>query len=310
MISSFMPIDIYRTKLYQKESSFNKFSELSKEQLSLLSNKVYKMQEQLSEELSPILKNISNLEKYQKTIKYLTNPQIHSKLKTFDERIAFLIMMTDPELVTYKEFLKINLISKSEITKAEDKQTRNYLIEKRNKTISKYQYLVREKIGFFDIKLLKYEELFFKIYFADKELITEIENNNQDNLIIKAKTLKDFNSISNKRYEELKNIAQTWLSLTNQKYNSKVAAYSITNQNKLLGLTNLTEQITLFILLIDSDLDMLKIYEEESTQEKIKERIIEQFGYFDKELLILERKFHDRFCPDKNLSIWSYTKKR
>jgi len=310
MISSFMPIDIYRTKLYQKESSFNKFSELSKEQLSLLSNKVYKMQEQLSEELSPILKNISNLEKYQKTIKYLTNPQIHSKLKTFDERIAFLIMMTDPELVTYKEFLKINLISKSEITKAEDKQTRNYLIEKRNKTISKYQYLVREKIGFFDIKLLKYEELFFKIYFADKELITEIENNNQDNLIIKAKTLKDFNSISNKRYEELKNIAQTWLSLTNQKYNSKVAAYSITNQNKLLGLTNLTEQITLFILLIDSDLDMLKIYEEESTEEKIKERIIEQFGYFDKELLILERKFHDRFCPDKNLSIWSYTKKR
>lgn len=310
MISSFIPIDIYRTKLYQKESSFNKFSELSKEQLSLLSNKVYKMQEQLSEELSPILKNISNLEKYQKTIKYLTNPQIHSKLKTFDERIAFLIMMTDPELVTYKEFLKINLISKSEITKAEDKQTRNYLIEKRNKTISKYQYLVREKIGFFDIKLLKYEELFFKIYFADKELITEVENNNQDNLIIKAKTLKDFNSISNKRYEELKNIAQTWLSLTNQKYNSKVAAYSITNQNKLLGLTNLTEQITLFILLIDSDLDMLKIYEEESTQEKIKERIIEQFGYFDKELLILERKFHDRFCPDKNLSIWSYTKKR
>ena len=46
MISSFIPIDIYRTKLYQKESSFNKFSELSKEQLSLLSNKVYKMQEQ------------------------------------------------------------------------------------------------------------------------------------------------------------------------------------------------------------------------------------------------------------------------
>ena len=146
--------------------------------------------------------------------------------------------------------------------------------------------------------------------FVDKELITEVENNNQDNLIIKAKTLKDFNSISNKRYEELKNIAQTWLSLTNQKYNSKVAAYSITNQNKLLGLTNLTEQITLFILLIDSDLDMLKIYEEESTQEKIKERIIEQFGYFDKELLILERKFHDRFCPNKKLSIWSYTKKR
>ena len=62
------------------------------------------------------------------------------------------------------------------------------------------------------------------------------------------------------------------------------------------------------ILLTDSNLDMLRIHEEESMMNITKERIIEQFGYFNTELLVLERKFHNRFCPDKELSIWSMTK--
>ena len=55
---------------------------------------------------------------------------------------------------------------------------------------------------------------------------------------------------------------------------------------------------------------MLRIYEEESMMKIIEERIIEQFGYFNKELLVLERKFHNRFCPDKELTIWSKIKER
>jgi len=219
-------------------------------------------------------------------------------------------MMIDPNLVTFKEYLKIDLISMKEIDKIEDENIRNYLKTIRKQTISAYENTVREKIGFFDIKLLKYEEMFFNKFFNEKELITEVKNNNQDNLMIKAKALKDFNSISDERYEELVSIANNWLSLVPEKYNFKVASYSVTNQKKLLGITNSTEQLTLFILLIDSNLDMLRIYEEESMMKNIKERIIEEFGYFNIELLVLERKFHDRFCPDKKLSIWSKTKKR
>ena len=50
---------------------------------------------------------------------------------------------------------------------------------------------------------------------------------------------------------------------------------------------------------------MLKIYEEESRMKNVEDRITEQFGYFDVQLLILEKLFHSRFCPDKELSIWS-----
>ena len=67
--------------------------------------------------------------------------------------------------------------------------------------------------------------------------------------------------------------------------------------------------MALFILMVDSNLDMLRIYEEESMMPNIRQRITEEFGYFNMDLLALERKFHKRFCPDKKLSVWSKTKK-
>lgn len=267
------------------------------------------MQEIMIDNLPPRQKIISKAERYQKTLQYLTSPNTYFELKTFDERMAFLIMMTDPNLVTFKEFLKTDLIAIAEIDKVDNEKERNHLMQRRNQTISTYESAVREKIGFFDAKLIKYEEMFFKRYFNEKELVTEVESNNQDKLMVRAKLLKDFNNISDERYKELVSVAQTWLSLAPDKYNYKVAAYSVTNQSKLLGITNRSEQLALFILLIDSNLDMLRIYEEECMMKNVERRIIEEFGYFNKELLVLERKFHDRFCPDKNLSVWTKTKK-
>lgn len=302
--------NILSTKFYQKENSFKKFDELDEEQLSTISKKVYKMEENMISNLSHSSAKISKYERYQKALHYLTNHRIYFDLKTFDERIAFLIIMVDPNLVTFKEFLKIDLISTSEIDKLEDELDKNRLNMLRKQNLSKYESAVREKIGFFDIKLLKYEEIFFKKFFSEKELITEIERNNLNNLIIKAKLLKNFNNISQERYEELIFIANTWLLLVKEKKNHKIAAYNITNQYKLLGLNNIQEQLALFILLIDNNLDMLRIYEEESRMKIIEKRIIEEFGYYNEELLVLERKFHDRFCPEKELSIWSKVKRR
>lgn len=309
MALSFTPIERYITKFYQRESSSKSFLELSEEQLSTLAKYVYKRMEVMSDTFSQKSDRKSKLELYQSTLQYLTNSPVYFSLRTFDERIAFLIMMTDPNLVTFKEFLKVDLINISDIDKIENEKEKNSLKKAREHAISSYKSIVREKIGFFDVKLLKYEELFFKRFFNEKELITEVGNNNQDSLMIKAKLLKDFNSISDDRYEELVSVAQTWSSLVPERDNFKVATYSVTNQKKLLGLTNLTEQLALFILMVDSNLDMLKIYEEECTFENIEERIVNNFGYFNKDLIVLERKFHDRFCPDKELSVWSKIKK-
>lgn len=309
METYFKPIEYYRNKFYQKENRFENFMKLSEEQLSALAKKIYKNQEATIDNQCHLLVKTSKLKRYYNTLEYLTNPYIHLELKTFDERMAYLIMTIDPNLVIFKEFLKMNLISLADIAKIEDEKERINLLKRRNQVILSFESLVREEIGFYDIKILKYEEMFFLKFFGEKELITEVENDYHDSLMIKAKLLRDFNSISDDRYNELSDIAQIWLSLIQDKFNSKVAVYSIIKQKELLGLTSFAEQLALFIMIIDSDLDMLRIYEEESRMQIIKERIIEEFGYFNKELFVLERKFYERFYSDKDLSFWSRIKK-
>lgn len=309
MASSIIPLDSYRTKLFQRERDSKRFLELSEEDLVLLSKKVYKKEEIMDDVLLQGTKKMSNLERYRRTLQYLTSPLIGLEFRTFDERIAFLIMMVDPNLVTFKEFLKTDLISLEEIEKAADDKEKCRLRNIRSQTIAAYETSVREKIGFYDVKLLKHEELYFKRFFGEKELVTEVNSHNQDSFIKRSKLLKDFNSISDERYERLTDLAQIWLSVAPDKFNSKVATYSVTNQKKLLGLNNLAEQLTLFILLVDPNLNMLKIYEEECMIKNTERRTIEEFGYFNMDLIALERKYHDRFCPNKQVSIWSKVKK-
>lgn len=305
---SFIPVESFQNRFYLKERSSNGFSDLSEDRLSEIAKGVYKRQEMMEDSPVRRTERLSKLERYQKTLQYLTSPQIHLEYKTFDEKLAFLIMMVDPELVTYKEFLKINLMSSSELFKVEDRKERERLMDLRNQTVSGYESTVREKIGFYDPRLLKYEELFFKKFYNDKELVTDVRMNNQDTLMLRARFIKSFDSISDERYEELVELSQLLLSLVPDKYNTSLATYSVIDQKKLLGLKNSYEQLALFVLLVDSDLDMLRIYEEESRMQNVEERIKEHFGYYNTVLLSLERKFHNRFCPDKKVSVWTKTK--
>lgn len=305
MALGFVPIEHYKTKFYQKEKESKRFTQITDEQLSAISDKVYKKMEIEEESSYYRTSKSSKLDRYIRALLYLTSPNIHFDIKTFDERLAYLIMMVDPNLVTFKEFLKINLVSLQEIANTEDVKLRNKMLEERKQTLLSYETAVRDQIGFFDVKLLKFEELFFKRFYAEKELITEVGQNNQDNLLLFAKVISDFNCISDERYAELVENANLWLSLVDSKYKTSIATYSVLNQKKLLGLNSLAEQFVFFILVTDRDLDMLRIYEEESMMPNVEERIIDAFGYYNKDLLVLERKFHERFCPDKKLSVWS-----
>ena len=50
-------------------------------------------------------------------------------------------------------------------------------------------------------------------------------------------------------------------------------------------------------------------WQEECMIKNTERRTIEEFGYFNMDLIALERKYHDRFCPNKQVSIWSKVKK-
>ena len=131
MTPDFLQMEFWIKKFYQKENSFYNFSDLTEDRLSELAKKVYAMQETMDVTIFNKQGKILKLEKYRRTLQYLTNERIRFDLNSFDEKIAFLIMMTDPNLITFKEFLKINLVSLSEIEK---ESPINTIIEKQRKT--------------------------------------------------------------------------------------------------------------------------------------------------------------------------------
>lgn len=303
MAPAFKPVEYYTTRFYEKGKESNRFMDLTEDDLKELAKKVEEKRKIMVENVTYRTKCTPKFDLYQSTLEYLTSANIHLKYKTFDERVAFLILMVDPNLIAYREYLKLNAKSKEDIAKVEDKDERDALLQERNQAIINFQSNVREKLGFYDPKLIKYEEMYFNKFFSEKELITEVGNNNQEAVIFRAKVLRDFNGVSDERFEQLKDIAQGCLAIA--PYDTKVATYSVINQKKLLKLSGIAEQLALFILLVDSELDMLKIYEEESIMSEVERRIVEQFGYYNPELLNLEKKFHKRFCPDKELSFWT-----
>ena len=309
MALGLIPVENYRTKLYQKGNSSNKFESMSEEELAIVAKKIYERQEIPSIKRNYNAERSPKLEHYIKTLKYLINPDIHMELPEYDQRIAYLIMAVDPYLITFKDFLKIHIQSIDEIAKKQDKKKRNQLFDERNKAINKYECTVRDQLGFFDVRLLKYEELFFKRFYNKRELITEVGIHNEDSFILLSLLVSSFDSISDARYQELQRKANIWLSQVPSKYKTKIATYSVQNQKELIGLKSPEEQLVFFILVVDPNLDMLKIYEEESMIGPTKERILEQFGYYSKALISFEKLYHRRFCPTKILSPWTDIKK-
>ena len=309
MLPYFVPIESYRKKIYSTEKSSCGFRNITDEKLDEIEKKVNKKRKLMDEEpISYPVRKKAKLDRYQKTLQYLTNPTIHLELKNFDEKMTYMILMCDPNLVIYRELLKRSIKSASEISKIEDDKERAILIAEREQALADYEASVRDQIGFYDPQLLRYEEIFFKRFYNEKELITGVNVHNQDTLIFRARFLKDFDSVSDERFNELVSLSQSLLALVPDKINTSSATYNVLEQKKLLGLKNTAEQLALFILLVDSELDMLRIYEEESMMDRVQKRIIEEFGYFNTELLNLERKYHQRFCPDKKISVWSKVK--
>lgn len=297
--------EYYRTKLYQKQKEFKNFESLTEENIAKISKKVYFKQE-INQINQKRLNYMDKLTKYIDILKYLSNPQIHLEIPTYDERIIFLILSVDPNLISFKEFLKSSIIPLQVIEKEKDPTKKEKLNEQRKIAILDLQTRIREQIGFYDSKLLRYEEIYFKKFLNQKELITKVNQDNITALISIVPYITAFNSISEERYQVLQEKAQIWLSETNATNDLFTAAYSCVNQQDTIGLRNISEQLVFLILTADPELNALRIYEEESKMDEVERRCKEQFNYYNINLLTLEKLYHERFCPKKELSSWTF----
>ena len=295
--------EYFRTKLYQKEREFKKFETLSLDDVAKVAKKLYSKQEMNAQ--SGFFRK-DKLTKYMDTLTYLTNPSIHMELKTYDERIIYLIMSVDPELESFKEFLKTNITPTKVINAEQDPKKQQELISQRESEILEMQTRIRNKIGFYDSKLLKYEETYFKRFISSKELITKVNQDNITKLLRIIPLISSFNDISDERYQILQEKAKEWLATTNCENDLFTAAYSCSEQKETIGLNGIIEELIFLVLIGDPELDLLRIYEEESRMDEVERKCKEAFNYYSKDLITLERLYHERFCPEKTLSPWTH----
>ena len=291
-----------RKKLYDYERSFNNFDNVTPDDLTKIKEEAISFVKSLSKPYQ--VSSYSSSSTYEKVLSRITtysnNPYYHS----FDKKIIYVIFAIDPDLLMYKLYLASN------IPKVSSKDPKIREIEKRkyNEAVSTYHTEVLKLIGITDQRILKYEQKLFNKFYKDQSLVKGVKANYINNFMSYSMFLKSFSSIPPTRFNELEAKAKEWLDENIYEDFSttlKTAIYNIMYQNKLLGLTNLEEQFAFLILLIDHDLDILKIYEEESRMPVIKSRIISKFGYFNDELIRIEKLYHQEFHPDIKLSPWS-----
>ena len=102
MSLDYRPIEYFRIKFYQKEKEFKSFDNVDTDTLLEIVNKVYRKQE-ITQSFNPYTqRHVLQSELYKKALEFLSSPNIHSIFKTWDERLAFLILSTDPNLISYR----------------------------------------------------------------------------------------------------------------------------------------------------------------------------------------------------------------
>ena len=292
------PIEYYQTKFHQKNVSFNDFNELKFEDVENISKDVYAFTEGALDTNRETKKG-DKLARYVRILQYLANSNIHATYPNYDERVVFLIQSTDPELITLKEFLKTSYPKKTEILKSSG-ETRKKLLEKRNAALKDMESRIREQIGFFDKKLVSYELKYYRKFAYKLVNLNVINVDYISGLLELTEPFTNLDSITKKDYERLNEISQNFIA-QNGNPTLNAAAFNV-RYNRAFGLTGITKRIVLLILLIDPNLDALRIYEEESRTNMVEARMKERFGYYNPELIRLERIYHDKFTPDMKIS--------
>lgn len=302
-----IPMDSLRIKFFQRKRDTNNFKNITEEQIKLIKEDIENRNKLYPE-------NISKQELYIRTLAYLTSINIHSKYKTFDERVLFLILTIDPHLTIAKMYLESPLItlyeSKNMVIPDKEEDEEEYLEyqekkETHNYTLARIKTYMFEKFGITDQDFVYFERIFYFSHILKDQLATNIKSNQIKELMDKAITVRSYDKYTDEEYQQAITLAQQYISIQPDYQNPNTVAFNLLKQNKLIGGNQTFKQIfLLFILIYDPDLKAYQIYLDESTKKRCKKRMKEELGFYSEELIRLEKLYHKRFTPDKIISIW------
>ena len=244
---------------------------------------------------------------YREALDYVTNAGAYRNLKNFDEKVFFFINLVDPDLVSYYTYVTTEILSKKDLAAITERKDLDKAIELRRQQVALLEDQIRAKIGFYDPALIKYEDIYRKAFIKEEFFMEDIKISQIPFLLTFVNHIANFDKINDERFECLVEKAQMWLSLVADSRDANSLAYNIIKQNHLLKLRNAEECLIFFIAAIDPELKALKIYEEESRTDKMKERMQNELGFYDLNLVRAETLYHRRFTPDLKLSDWTET---
>lgn len=294
------PIYITQKIFYEKAFSFNNYKNIS----SVRKKEIEQAAEEFKKrykETQPMYAT-SPVEFYHFTLSYLTNPRIGLTYPTFDERILFLISCVDPQLETFDLYLKADIISEKELDTYEGKE-HEAKSNQRQRRIQSLKEELSKRIGIQDLRLLKYESIYFKRY--QRDFKPQVANNYLNILFAFCQDIENFESITEEAFKKINLMVKYYLYKIHSLPDANTTAFNILNQKNILLLNSKEEQIIFFILAADANLDLLRIYEEESTYPKMRQRALEELGFFSEDMIRMEKEYHQRFFPEKKISIWS-----
>lgn len=292
-------ISVTQKIFYEKASSFSNFKNITLLQIKEIKESAEKFKKRYEETKAHT--SLTPLDFYHFALLYLTNPQIKLTYPTFDEQILFLIFCVDPQLQVFDLFLKSSIINERELNAYQGEEYENKKRE-RQTNIQSYKRELSHRIGIQNSRLLKYESLYFQKY--QREFKTDITNDYLNILLRYCMEIENLENIDEETLRKINLMVQYYLYKIQGTPSANATAFNIINQRALLLLTSKEEQILFFILVSDANLDLLRIYEEESTYPKIKQRALEELGFYSKDLIRIEKEYHRRFCPKKKISIW------
>lgn len=291
-------------KLYQRSREYKKFEGITEERFNYIKNSVehYKSYAMPTRKFDSTLS--LNFEWYLKCIRMVTSFPPHVDFKSYDEKILFLILAVDPDLSIYMNYIDTYILPKSSVESVSDEETRNKLNKIRDGQVALFKGKVRKDLGFYEAILVGYEATFFKQFKSKDQLVTNVQAGFIGNLFANSSKVSSFDSVSQDKFDEINESVKNWVANFDPK-NTNLLSFHLCNQSELLKVSSLEEKLVFFILANDPDLDILRIYEEESMVPKAKNRCVLEKGYYIPDIIRIEKLFHQKFCPDKVVSVWS-----
>ena len=200
---------------------------------------------------------------------------------TYDEYLVFAISSCDPECKMFTSYLKCN----------------SKLNHDRKKNI------VRKELGFFSEVLFKAEKDYYFKYIND--LICDVTIDNSSYLSLISSTPSSFDDVSTERFDQISKLALLWNASVNEEHKYTTCLYNLIYQYKLLGINSLEEKLLFFVCAVDPELKLLSIYDEESKTNIMILRSLDEVGFYNPNLIKIEKTINKKFMPQKIVSEWS-----